>query len=168
MQGFAKTVDHLIINNDEGVNYMPYCTNCGGSVNQTDKFCAACGSENKIKTTQSEEYTAPGSSYYKEQSTSYSTFQENPYLKPLSSYYLNEFENIRQSSETYKGKFNFAAFLWGPAWAFYRGLYLSGIIAIVLGIITSGVSIVLYWFIFGARGNWMLYNMYCKNKQLPF
>lgn len=146
---------------------MPYCTNCGTSLNQTDKFCAACGSENTIRITQSEGYATQGSGYDKISPES-NSFQANSYQSPLPAYYMEEFEKIRQSSETYKGKFNFAAFLWGPFWAFYRGLILPAIIALVISLLTAGLGAVVYWFIFGVLGNWMVYNLHTKNKQLPF
>ena len=147
---------------------MPYCKNCGGSINQTDKFCSACGAENNTQNTGPEGHAAEGSSYYGGQSAPGSPLQSNPYQKPLPKYYQQEFEMIRQSSENYKGKFNVAAFFGGALWAFYRGLYLPAVIAIVISFFTAGVGGVIYWFLFGARGNWMLYNLYRKNRHLPF
>lgn len=147
---------------------MPYCKNCGGSINEADKFCSACGAENNTQNTGPEGHATEDSSYYGGQIDSSTPLQSNPYQKSLPEYYQQEFEMIRQSSENYKGKFNVAAFLGGALWAFYRGLYLPAIIAIAISFFTAGVGGVIYWFLFGVRGNWMLYNLYRKNRYLPF
>jgi hypothetical protein len=45
-----------------------------------------------------------------------------PNLAHLSPYYQEEFRKIHRSGETYKGKWNWAAFFGGAFWAFAKGL----------------------------------------------
>jgi len=85
----------------------------------------------------------------------------------LSHYYQDEFKKIYESDESYRGKWNWAAFFLGAIWALTKGVWLAPVICIVASIFTYGIVAVIYWFIFGARGNYMYYCTYVKNKQLP-
>jgi hypothetical protein len=68
----------------------------------------------------------------------------------------------------YTGKFNWAAFLFGALWALYRGLWLPALLALVGGICTFGLVAIAYWFIFGVRGNLMLYRRVVKGENTLF
>lgn len=96
---------------------------------------------------------------------------ENQELKTkfigLSEYYVKEFEKIHESSETYKGKFNWTAFFFGPFWSLIKGLWLAAVVWLIVGIVTAGIGMVVYWVIFGFRGNYILYNYLVKGKQIP-
>ena len=82
-------------------------------------------------------------------------------------YYRQEFKHIHESNESYKGKWNWAAFLLGPVWALTKGVWLAPVICCVAAIFTWGIGGVVYWFIFGARGNYMYYAAHAKSKQVP-
>lgn len=82
-------------------------------------------------------------------------------------YYRQEFKQIHESNESYKGKWNWAAFLLGPVWALTKGVWLAPVICFVAAILTWGIGGVVYWFIFGARGNYMYYAAHAKSKQVP-
>jgi hypothetical protein len=82
-------------------------------------------------------------------------------------YYQEEFKKILESNESYKGKWNWAAFFFGAIWALTKGLWVAPVICVAASIFTWGVAGVIYWFVFGARGNYMYYCIYVKNKQLP-
>lgn len=143
---------------------MSYCTNCGASLVQIDKFCSACGTENKPFIIESEEKNSEGTSLVGEKKEFGTSYQSNLNSENLSKYYQQEFKMIQESNEEYQGKFNIAAFIGGPLWAFVKGLYLPALIAIIVSVLTAGIGGVVYWFVFGIRGNWMIYNWFgCQN-----
>lgn len=82
-------------------------------------------------------------------------------------YYRSEFQRIRESNEMYKGKWNWAAFAFGPLWALTKGVWLAPVICLAVALLTWGIAAVGYWFVFGARGNYMYYCAHTKNKQIP-
>lgn len=145
---------------------MMFCGNCGQPMDATNKFCGKCGKPNSNR----------------EESTSFSEsvvvqdnyINENRYdncevdYSYLSDYYQDEFNKITEYEEAYKGKWNWAAFLFGGLWALTKGLWLSAVVCIVLNIITSGIASFVYCVIYGFRGNYMYYNKIVKNKQIPF
>jgi len=79
-------------------------------------------------------------------------------LSSLSEYYQTEFQKIRDSSEQYKGKWNWAAFLAGPVWAYLKGLQAVVFIYVL--------SIIVKFVIFGLRGNYMYYTKLTKGRNL--
>src|ERR1700722_20190446 len=83
----------------------------------------------------------------------------------LPPYYQNEFEQIRTSAEQYRGKWNWAAFFFGGFWAVNKGLWKSGLVSIVGSFFTFGIVGMIYWFIFGARGNYMYYSTVVKRRE---
>jgi hypothetical protein len=97
-------------------------------------------------------------------------------LVGLPAYYQEEFQKIHASRETYQGKWNWAAFCFGSLWALAKGLWLSLLVSVIAGVaigsVTCGVGagpvLVIYWFVYGFRGNYMYYCSYVKRRQLPF
>jgi len=73
---------------------------------------------------------------------------------------------IHGSGETYKGKWNWAAFFGGAFWAFAKGLWVPLAICILAGLVSFGILGVVYWIILGARGNFLYYKLYVKNRAL--
>jgi len=84
----------------------------------------------------------------------------------LPEYYQNEFQKIRDSNEQYKGKWNWAAFWAGPAWAYTKGLQAVVVVYVLAIIFSFGISIVAYAVIFGLRGNYMYYTKLMKGRNL--
>jgi len=84
----------------------------------------------------------------------------------LAPYYRQEFQQIFDSNEQYTGKWNWAAFLFGPLWALTKGAWVAPLICIFVGAITAAVGAVIYWFIFGFRGNFIYYSAFVKKRQL--
>lgn len=89
-------------------------------------------------------------------------------------YYQQEFTKIAESGETYKGKWNWAAFWFGPIWALTKGAWQSALIHIgVNGLIlavTCGFGapvLIIGSIIYGIRGNYIYYYASQHNKQLP-
>ncbi len=87
-------------------------------------------------------------------------------FRALTPYYQDEFQKIHSSNESYKGKWNWAAFLFGPIWALTKGLWVSALTALIVTLVTGGFGGVVYWFIFAIRGNYVYYTNHVKKKQL--
>jgi hypothetical protein len=91
----------------------------------------------------------------------------------LDAYYRTEFAKIHQSSEQYKGQWNWWAFLFSPIWAFSKKLWALGLIIFLGAVVLSFTHYGLYllytlgWaIVMGLRGNYFYYNLLTKNKQL--
>ena len=84
----------------------------------------------------------------------------------LPPYYQREFQKIHSSGETYKGKFNVWGLLFGCIWALTKGCWLAALVSFIVGLVTSGIGAVVYWFIFGFRGTYMYYCSFVKQKQI--
>jgi hypothetical protein len=80
-------------------------------------------------------------------------------------YYQQQFEKMFQSQEVYKGKWNWAAFFFSWIWCFTKGLWLSGIIWLLLSVLTSGTLGLIAPFYYAVRGNYLIYRMTMTNKQ---
>jgi len=91
-----------------------------------------------------------------------------PSFAGLSDYYQREFSKIYNSNQTYKGRFNWAAFFFGPLWALSKGLVLNGVIAIAAILLTGGVLGLPISVLYGARGNYFYYANFVHGKQLAF
>jgi len=139
------------------------CSKCGSPIKPDAKFCVACGTKIGSDSTQS-----AGFSYKPERQPNnvYANLQGENFRDE---YYENEFKKIKESNETYKGKWNWAAFFFGPLWALTNGAWLSAVVCFVICIATYGVSGgvvgVIYWFVYGFRGNYIYYCVHEKNFQ---
>ncbi len=136
-----------------------FCQECGAMTNANQEICIKCGcrlvgvaqhSNNFFDKLTVSEDTRAGSNYD---------------FRFLSPYYQDEFTKIQQSKEAYKGKWNWCAFLFGWIWALTKGCWLSAAVCITISVLTFGVGGVVYWIIFGIRGNYMYYCHYVKHKQ---
>jgi hypothetical protein len=95
-------------------------------------------------------------------------------LAHLPPYYQQEFTKIAESGESYKGKWNWAAFFFGPIWALTKGAYMSalchiGVNALIL-LVTCGFGapvLIIGGIIYGIRGNYIYYQASQHGKQLP-
>lgn len=165
------------IDKKSAVNHKIYCRNCGKEVDERAEYCMNCG----IRPLAESNYCQacgvkmnPNQEICIKCGVRLKTIQlrnESSILKTnfdsLGEYYKEEFDEIYRSDETYKGKWNWAAFLFGPLWALTKGVWLAPIISIVASLFTGGIAAVVYWFIYGARGNYMYYCSNAKNKQIP-
>lgn len=95
-------------------------------------------------------------------------------LAYLTPYYQHEFAAIANSGETYKGRWNWPAFLFGSIWLLTKGAWLAALLhfvvnlTIILMTCGFGVPIVLVsGFILGLRGNYIYYSASQKDQQLP-
>jgi len=126
-----------------------FCTSCGTPLQNGNRFCGKCGAALTAGP------AAPASSIgavpfpqVQKQGTNFAW---------LSDYYQSDFRMIESSGERYQGKWNWAAFFFGAIWALTKGLWVPALICFVGSIFTGGIAGVIYWFIFGARGNYMYY-----------
>lgn len=88
-------------------------------------------------------------------------------------YYQEEFGKILSSNESYKGKWNWAAFFFTMIWALTKGVWLAPLVwfmvfwAVVIFSCGAGYVLVpLLWILFGLRGNYMYYCASQKNSQV--
>lgn len=141
------------------LNGNEYCQECGAVTWEKQEICTKCGVRLKTMTSNSKNILTGidlGNSNTHEMDLDFSG---------LDSYYQKEFQRIYESGETYKGKFNVWAFLFGIIWALTKGCWLPVLVSIGISAITAGIGGVVYWFIFGFRGTYMYYCSYVKNKQ---
>lgn len=140
-----------------------FCSKCGSSI--TSSACRACGavqSEGGLFCSKCGASQVKGPATPKPNAT-VSTEDFAGFLP----YYQQEFRKIKASGEAYKGKWNWAAFSFGGIWALTKGLWLPTLICFIGAIFTGGIVGVAYWFVFGARGNYMYYCKEIKNRDLP-
>lgn len=145
------------------LNGTEYCQECGARTSEKQEMCIKCGCRLRRSSGGATGFLESINSVVNGIGDSGEECLDFSYLSP---YYQQEFQKIYNSGETYKGRFNFWAFLFGPVWALTKGCWLAAVIAFIVSIITAGVGGVVYWFIFGFRGNFMYYNVHTKNKQL--
>lgn len=147
----------------EVIEKADICVNCGVRPLAEKNFCQECGADTK---TNQELCIKCGVMLKTMQIALTNGLPINIDFSSLPKYYQDEFNRIYESNEKYKGKWNWAAFLFGPIWALTKGAWLPSVIDIVAAILTSGIAGVIYWFIFAIRGNFMYYSSYVKSKQL--
>ena len=154
-----------------------YCRNCGKEVNEKAEVCIHCGvrplaeknfcQECGVETKPNQELCIKCGVRLRTLGVATAGTPLNTNFSGLSTYYQHQFKKIYESGESYRGEWNWAAFFFGAIWALTKGVWLAPIICVVLSIVTYGVAGVIYWFIFGARGTYMYYCAFVKNKQLP-
>jgi ribosomal protein L40E len=135
------------------------CAKCGKPLKPDAKFCVDCGTQIGSENTQS-----AGFSYKPNEAVG----QDDNNVRGadfLDEYYKIEFQKIKESKEAYKGKWNWAAFFFGPLWALTKGAWLSAVVCFVICIATFGFVGIIYWFVYGIRGNYIYYCVHEKNSQ---
>ena len=134
------------------LNGNHYCQNCGSDTTAIQEICTSCGV--KLKTS-SKVYSSSSS-------------VRNDYEDDLDDYWKAEFNKIESSNETYKGKWNWAAFLANPIWSFVKGMWKMGIIVLILSIFTYGIAYVALNIFMGLKGNYMYYKFKKEGDEFPF
>lgn len=142
------------------LNGKEYCQECGAKTMDKQEMCVKCGCSLRTSTGKSINILDNINNFGYSDNT-----DKNLNFSSLPPYYQREFQKIYNSNETYKGKFNIWAFLFGAIWALTKGCWLSALIAFVVSFLTAGVGGVIYWFIYGFRGTYMYYCSYVKDKQ---
>ncbi len=153
------------------LNGNEYCQECGVKTTEKQEMCVKCGCMLKKS---SRSFT---NSFTNDFTTTFSSGiglgdskneKLNLDFSDLSPYYQQEFRKIYESGEVYKGKFNIFGLLFGAFWALTKGLTFSALIVLISSVFSYGIIAVVYWFIYGFRGNYMYYCSYVKGKQCLF
>ena len=153
------------------LNGTEYCQVCGAKTTSQQELCVKCGCRlGKQSISQSSSSRVNTGHFLDSVNDLFGKGTNNNEklildFSSLDPYYQREFQRIYDSGETYKGKFNIWAFLFGVIWALTKGAWLSAIVCLVLSTITFGVVGIVYWFIYGIRGTYMYYCSYVKDKQ---
>lgn len=165
-----------------------FCRNCGSELFETVKTCGNCGTEQSAtgsaesgatgsNSQSSGDFTSQrwtvGGSVIGVSAASLPPLTEAPDFSMLDPYYQDEFRRIYESGEAYKGKWNWAAFLFGPFWMLARDMPMIGLAVIlaniIVGAMTAGAGIPLLFFAYdvyvGVRGNYLRYNAMYKRVQ---
>lgn len=160
------------------------CEDCGGRVSKRAASCPHCGapcgeigaedfSSPLVSEGYDTDYDAPPqrrkkTSKRKQLNAGSSRDDVNSDFSYLPSYYRDEFQKIHESNGAYQGKFNLMAFLLGPIWAMMRGLWVSVLVCVMLSIVTAGLAGIVYWIIWGVRGNYMYYRRKVRHEQAVY
>ena len=147
-----------------------FCKNCGFKYDKENKFCPKCGAKSDMNNKEDEKIIifnpdnkSNHEEYYRNGKTGNRIYDEFANLKP---YYQLEFTKIKDSDETYKGKFTFFPFLFSWIWMFTKKMYVGAVVyIIVVGVLTNyihGIFSLLFGILMGFRANYMYYNYYNK------
>lgn len=135
-------------------NGNSFCQNCGSETNSEQEICTNCG----VRVNHSNKIASNNSSYTNKSFTSYNE------------YYTNEFAGFEASNEQYQGKFNWAAFFFGPLWLLYKGMWQLGLILLGLScFITIDVFIIdlIVGILLARKANYLYYRKEKFGEQLP-
>lgn len=136
------------------LNATAYCQDCGGETKSEEANCFNCGAH--LKHLEKPRRVTP------EYTEGFPT---------SSTYYEKEFKKIETSKESYKGKWNWPAFLFGGFWALSKGLWVIFIIHMsIVFLIQPGlrlILIIIMTIVLGKRGNYLVFRKKNYNEQLP-
>lgn len=127
-------------------NGINYCQNCGAKTSPRQEVCIECG----------------------ESLTIYNP--EVDKINHMDMYYRNEFTKVYNNPE-YKGKFNWAAFLFGFLWLISKNMFFQSLVFVMIAIIIFNIFPILFFIpclILGFRGNYLYYNYYINHKNKMF
>lgn len=157
------------------------CPLCGGSVEENAKECQYCGAslltdesgqQAKEKAGEKAGEKEPESKQEDPgQRDSYASDDPKHPYSYLPPYYQEEFEKMDESRGAYKGKWNWAAFLFSWIWGFTKGLWTLSLIALFISLLLNrmgwdefGLALMLLW---GVRGNYFYYQLVRYKRQIP-
>ncbi len=142
-----------------------YCQNCGAETSEKQEMCVKCGS-------MLEKYQPKKNNFGDFTFSSSGGKKPNYDFSELPPYYQGEFQAIKDSDGSYKGKFNWAAFFFGPLWMMYKGMVIQGLIYLIVNIVVSSISFLLLGLVLDIlvafRANYLYYNVYTTNETKLF
>jgi uncharacterized protein DUF2628 len=150
---------------------MTQCPTCGAGIEAAAGRCRKCGTLIQSSVAAA---AVPAATFTPIQMPvgSQAGAAQMPAFAGLGPYYQNEFEQIYRSNEAYKGRWNWAAFFFGPIWAASKGLWVNAILFFCLGFVLSALSMgvlgLAVGVIYGVRGNYFYYSHLVKGKQVAF
>lgn len=92
----------------------------------------------------------------------------NEVISSLRPYYQRAFQQISAGGEHPIAAINWAAFLFGPFWYFYRGMWVRGGIALSLLLFSGGFLVLLFGIYAFCYGNYDYYQFKVKNRHIWF
>lgn len=146
-----------------------YCRHCGSEVHSNAEYCMSCGKrpfggKNYCQncgheTSEDQEICIDCGVRLQNGSKSEQVRDDKLNTDGLSEYHQAEFKKIRYSNESYKGKWNWAAFFLGTLWALSKGMWQIALVTFIVAYLTSWSYIIplLIWTLFGLRGNYLYY-----------
>lgn len=166
-----------------------FCRSCGAAIFETTAVCGNCGTPQGAGAGGASS-GAPGGG----PSAGGTSFADTAWtfggasmrlsaggLAPLSaapdltyqdSYYSGEFKAIYESGEQYKGRWNWAAFIFGPFWMLARDMTMLGVVVLIADIVLTaliphsmGAISIAYRIYLGLRGNYLRYVALYKRVQ---
>lgn len=156
-----------------------YCKHCGSGVNENAEICISCGRRHLTgidfcqncgcKTSENQEICTNCGVRLQDIAKSEKTQDYKLNSDEYSEYYRHEFKKIKSSNDTYKGKWNWAAFFFGPLWAIYKGMWQIALLVFLIALITSWTYIIpiLVSVVLGLRGNYFYYRFREHGEGLP-
>jgi hypothetical protein len=84
----------------------------------------------------------------------------------LSEYYRTAFKKFDDNNGRFVVVFNWAAFLFGLLWYFYKGMWVKGLIMLAVSFVLAGLPIFFFWLYCAVAGTYDYYLLRVKNKQL--
>ncbi len=92
----------------------------------------------------------------------------NEVISSVPPYYQQAFQQISANGEHPKTLINWAAFLFGPFWYCYRGMWVRGSVALLLIIFSGGFLVYLFGIYALCYGNYDYYQFKVKNRHIWF
>ncbi|MBI5637038.1 MAG: DUF2628 domain-containing protein [Nitrospinae bacterium] len=129
-----------------------FCETCGAAIKIAAEICPKCGVRQK---------NAPQA----EDAGKKALEQAIPGYSLLKPYYQVEFKKIFESKGVYTGKWNWASCFGFWGWALWKGLWLNGIIWLVVVVASGGALTLIAGIYYGIRGNQLYYKLLTTNKQ---
>jgi len=140
-----------------------FCPYCKSQTHEAAVICVACGAQlNKAATTNgrgAETLGMPAVAGNLEKAVEGIAGQSQEY-------YRAEFQSIQDAGGSFKVSFNWAAFLLGPIWYFYHGMWKKALILMGVSMLTFGIAAPLIWAYAGIASNYDLYLLKVKGKEL--
>lgn len=167
-----------------------YCRVCGSALFESNSVCGNCGTPRgetpgagagsasgagPAGTPFSSQHWQVGRATIRISATGLAPLTAAPDMTYQDPYYRAEFQAIFGSQEQYRGRWNWAAFIFGPFWLLARDMPLLGALVIVAQIIltvlfhdAASMAILAYHIYLGLRGNYLRYVALYKRVQAFF
>lgn len=84
----------------------------------------------------------------------------------LSDYYKDAFSKIDANNGGFTVAFNWAAFLFGALWYLYKGMWIKGLLMILISFSLAGIPFIFFWLYCSLAGTYDYYLLTVKKKQL--
>ena len=160
-----------------------FCIECQSSVENTQKNCAMCGAEQPLES--DNDISCPfcaenisikaikckhcGSIIDQEKLHQKLNDMDGTNIRnieDLSDYYKNAFTKIDANNGNFTVEFNWAAFFFGAFWYLFKGMWIKGLLMIVIAFMLAGIPFIFFWIYCSIAGTYDYYLLKIKGKQL--